>query len=83
MMLVTILTGCGNKSTSTDTEATKLDPGTLTWYLHGSNLTDDSEVLAKANEYLKDKLNVTLKPIWGTWAISIPTPFLRLTVAMM
>ncbi len=42
-------------------------PVTLTWYLHGSNVTDDKEVLEKANEYLKEKINVTLKPIWGTW----------------
>lgn len=40
---------------------------TLTWYLHGSNVKDDTAVLAKANEYLKEKLNVTIKPIWGTW----------------
>lgn len=42
-------------------------PVTLKWYLHGSNVTDDSAVLEKANEYLKEKLNVTLEPIWGTW----------------
>lgn len=47
--------------------ATEPRPVTLKWYLHGSNVTDDSEVLAKANEYLKDKINVTLEPIWGTW----------------
>lgn len=43
------------------------EPVTLKWYLHGSNVTDDTEVLAKANEYLGEKLNVTLEPIWGTW----------------
>lgn len=43
------------------------EPVTLKWYLHGSNVTDDAEVLAKANEYLGEKLNVTLEPIWGTW----------------
>lgn len=48
-------------------EPTELEPVTLKWYLHGSNVTDDTEVLAKANEYLKEKLNVTLEPIWGTW----------------
>ena len=31
-------------------------PVTLTWYLHGSNVTDDKEVLEKANEYLKERL---------------------------
>ena len=48
-------------------EAEALEPVTLKWYLHGSNVTDDSEVLTKANEYLKEKINVTLEPIWGTW----------------
>lgn len=42
-------------------------PVTLKWFLHGSNVTDDKAVLEKANEYLKEKLNVTLEPIWGTW----------------
>ncbi len=40
---------------------------TLTWYLHGSTVKDDAAVMEKVNEYLKEKLNVTLKPIWGTW----------------
>lgn len=53
-----------------DTNDTEIDiskPVTLKWYLHGSNVTDDTAVLEKANEYLKEKLNVTLEPIWGTW----------------
>lgn len=52
------------------TEEAKLDisePVTLTWYLEGNTVSDDKAVLEKANEYLKEKLNVTLKPIWGTW----------------
>lgn len=52
------------------TEANGIDisePVTLKWYLHGSNVTDASGVLEKVNEYLKEKLNVTLEPIWGTW----------------
>ncbi len=53
--------------TAGDTETDTLEPVTLKWYLHGSNVTDDKEVLAKANEYLKEKINVTLEPIWGTW----------------
>ena len=51
--------------------ATALDisePVTLRWYLHGSNVTDDSAVMEKVNEYLGEKLNVTLEPIGGTWA---------------
>lgn len=54
----------------TPTEEAGIDiskPVTLTWYLHGSSVSDDKAVLEKANAYLKDKLNVTIKPIWGTW----------------
>jgi putative aldouronate transport system substrate-binding protein len=43
------------------------EPVTLTWYLNGNTVSDDTAVLAKANEYLKEKLNVTLDVIWGTW----------------
>lgn len=43
------------------------EPVTLKWYLHGSNVTDDTAVMEKVNEYLGEKLNVTLQPIWGTW----------------
>jgi putative aldouronate transport system substrate-binding protein len=43
------------------------EPVTLTWFLEGNSVSDDKAVLEKANEYLKEKLNVTLKPIWGTW----------------
>lgn len=59
-----------------DTEASEEAPAsaldisehvTLKWYLHGSNVTDDSAVMEKVNEYLGEKLNVTLEPIWGTW----------------
>lgn len=42
-------------------------PVTLKWYLHGSTVTNDSAVMEKVNEYLGEKLNVTLEPIWGTW----------------
>lgn len=51
-------------------EAAALDisePVTLKWYLHGNNVTDDTAVMEKVNEYLGEKLNVTLEPIWGTW----------------
>ena len=49
------------------TDAGALDPVTLKMYFHGSNVTDDSEVLEHVNAYLADKINVTLEPIWGTW----------------
>lgn len=51
-------------------EAAALDtsePVTLKWYLHGSTVNDDKAVMEKVNEYLGEKLNVTLEPIWGTW----------------
>ena len=53
-----------------DTNDTEIDiskPVTLKWFLNGSNVTDDKAALEKVNEYLKEKLNVTLEPIWGTW----------------
>ena len=53
-----------------DTEevaASDLEPVTLKMYFHGSNVTDDTAVMEKVNEYLQEKLNVTLEPIWGTW----------------
>ena len=66
-----MLAACGSKDSAEPTSAsTGLDisePVTLKWYLHGSNVTDDSAVMAKVNEYLGEKLNVTLQPIWGTW----------------
>ncbi|MBP5197951.1 MAG: ABC transporter substrate-binding protein [Lachnospiraceae bacterium] len=43
------------------------DHVTLKWYLHGSNVSDDSAVLEKVNEYLNEKINADLQPIWGTW----------------
>lgn len=53
-----------------ETAAAELDisePVTLKWYLHGSTVNDDKAVMEKVNEYLGEKLNVTLEPIWGTW----------------
>ncbi|MCR5719185.1 MAG: ABC transporter substrate-binding protein [Lachnospiraceae bacterium] len=40
---------------------------TLKMYFEGANVTDDSEALAAINDYLDEKLNVTLEPVWGTW----------------
>lgn len=58
-------------TTADDTEVSSAldisEPVTLKWYLHGSSVTDDSAVMEKVNEYLGEKLNVTLEPIWGTW----------------
>ncbi len=48
-------------------EAAALEPVTLKIWFHGSSVTDDAAVLEKVNEYLKEKINATLQPIWGTW----------------
>ena len=59
-----------SKETATDQAAadvSQLEPVTLKMYFDGSNVTDDSQVLDAANAYLKEKLNVTLEPVWGTW----------------
>lgn len=47
--------------------AEALEPVTLKIMFHGSNVTDDSAVLATLNPYLQEKIGVTLQPIWGTW----------------
>ncbi len=57
----------GETAEAETVDASELDPVTLKMYFHGSNVTDDSEVLAAANAYLQEKINVTLEPIWGTW----------------
>lgn len=57
-LALSMLTGCGAK---------KDEIVTLKWYLHGSNVTEDAAVLAKANEYLAEKIGVNIEPIWGTW----------------
>lgn len=57
-------------STAASTEVTDSEIAehvTIKMYLEGSNVTDDTAVLAKVNEYLNEKLNMTLEPIWGTW----------------
>lgn len=40
---------------------------TITIMFHGSNVTDDSAVLEKVNEYIADKVGAKLQVIWGTW----------------
>ena len=58
-------------SAATEPAASDLDPVTLKIWFHGSNVNTDAEttkqVLEAVNEYLGEKLNVTLSPIWGTW----------------
>lgn len=67
-MAMSLLAGCGKTdSASNGGELDTSEHVTLKWYLHGSNVTDDSAVMEKVNEYLGEKLNMTLEPIWGTW----------------
>ena len=40
----------------------------ITILLEGNNVTDDAPVLEKLNSYLAEKIGVTIKPVWGTWA---------------
>lgn len=47
--------------------AEELEPVTLKIWFNGSTVTDDAAVMEKVNEYLAEKINVTLQPIWGTW----------------
>lgn len=49
--------------------ASELDPVTLRIWFHGSTVSPDAsaKVMESVNAYLKDKINVTLEPIWGTW----------------
>ena len=43
------------------------DLPTITIMFHGSNVSDDSAVLEKVNEYIADKVGAKLEVIWGTW----------------
>ena len=60
-----------NESVATEPANTNLDPVTLKIWFHGSTVNTDSDVYKQiidaVNEYLGEKLNVTLSPIWGTW----------------
>lgn len=60
-------TDSADSSTPAAEQTSELEPVTLKMYFHGSDVTDDSVVMEKVNEYLKEKINVTLEPIWGTW----------------
>lgn len=51
------------------TSGSQLEPVTLKMYFGGcDNVTDDTQVMEEVNAYLKEKLNVTLEPIWGSWS---------------
>lgn len=50
--------------------ASDLEPVTLSVWFHGSTVAPEAsaKVMESVNAYLQDKINVTLEPIWGTWA---------------
>ena len=54
-------------SDGASTSASDLEPVTLKMYLCGNDVTDDSKVMEELNRILKEKINVTLEPIWETW----------------
>ena len=57
-----------NAETAAPTAA-ELEPVTLKIWFHGSTVTPDAsaKVMESVNAYLKDKINATIEPIWGTW----------------
>ncbi|MBD5155882.1 MAG: ABC transporter substrate-binding protein [Oscillibacter sp.] len=59
-----------NTDTPAEPAASDLEPVTLSIWFDGSTVTPDASatVMAELNAYLQDKINVTLEPIWGTWA---------------
>ncbi|MDL2300579.1 ABC transporter substrate-binding protein [Clostridiaceae bacterium OttesenSCG-928-D20] len=45
------------------------DPVTVSmWFCGSNNVLDDTAVVEKVNEYLLEKINVQIEPIWGSWA---------------
>jgi len=64
--------GTNNNANTAGTQTASgntLEPVTLKMWFHGSTVTPEAseKVMAELNAYLKDKINVTLVPIWGTW----------------
>ncbi len=59
----------GGTESSDGITGSQLEPVTLKMYFGGcDSVTDDTKVMEEVNAYLKDKLNVTLEPIWGSWS---------------
>ncbi len=58
-----------NDPVSTEPVEETLEPVTIRIWFHGSSVTPDAsaKVMEEVNAYLKDKINVTIEPIWGTW----------------
>lgn len=61
ILTTTMMFGCGGaKQTSSSSTAVSEKPTELVWYTIGAEPSDLNQVLEKANEYLKEKINVTL-----------------------
>lgn len=59
----------GSVADSGAVSGSQLEPVTLKMYFGGcDSVTDDTQVMEAVNAYLKEKLNVTLEPIWGSWS---------------
>lgn len=59
----TLFTGCGSKQTAVkdeDLNSVPADPYEIKWYINGTAQNDVETVEKAVNEYLKDKLNVTI-----------------------
>lgn len=65
MMIVMCLSfvGCQKESVITEEDPSKVpeEPYEINWYMYGSTLNDVASVEKEINEYLKDKINATVK----------------------
>lgn len=62
VMLSTVFTGCSKKETTGEKSgAVPADTYEINWYMQGTTQSDTPSVEAKINEYLKDKINATVK----------------------
>lgn len=78
LVMVLGLAACGSGNTTPTAAAdnkpataapAEEKPVTLKIWFHGSTVTPDAseKVMESVNAYLKDKINVVIEPIWGTW----------------
>lgn len=62
IMIAGIMTGCGGKDeTKESAKGVPSDTYEINWYMQGTAQSDTPSVEAKINEYLKDKINATVK----------------------
>jgi len=69
IVMVMSLVACGGNNPGSNQGDGELEHVTLKIWFHGSTVTPEASetVLKEVNAYLKEKINVTLEPIWGTW----------------